>query len=374
MIKKIKQSIDWWLLGCIIPIIGAGLITMTSFSGETSFFVKQLSWVIVSLIVCLLIAGIDVRFLRQSRVLVFLYIFSVSLLVLVLFLGKTVKGSQSWISFGEISFQPTDLVKLLLVLVLAKYFSRRHVEIANPKHLYISALYALVPMGLVLLQPDFGSAMVLAFIWVGMALIAGISKKHLMFIFGLVLIIFVFGWFFLFKPYQKDRIISFINPMSDIRGSGYNAYQSIIAVGSGEFLGKGVGYGTQSRLNFLPEYQTDFIFAAFSEEWGFVGSLILLSCFGVLIWRLILHAKRGASNFETLFCSGLVIVFLSHVMINIGMNVGLMPVTGLPLPFMSYGGSHILSELIGLGIVFSMMRYERAVHREDLDKEFLGYA
>ena len=145
-------------------------------------------------------------------------------------------------------------------------------------------------------------------------------------------------------------------------------------MGSGGFLGKGLGYGTQSRLNYLPEYQTDFIFAAFAEEWGFVGALIVIACFIVFLWRLIVHARRGATNFETLFCAGYALLIFGHVIVNIGMNIGIMPVTGIPLPFMSYGGSHILGECIGLGIVLSMSRYERAMHPEDINNEFVGYA
>ncbi len=181
-------------------------------------------------------------------------------------------------------------------------------------------------------------------------------------------------WVFVFKPYQKARIQTFFNPTADVRGTGYNAYQSVIAVGSGGFLGKGLGYGTQSRLNYLPEYQTDFIFAAFAEEWGFIGALIVIACFIVVLWRLILHARRGATNFETLFCAGYALLIFGHVVVNIGMNIGIMPVTGIPLPFMSYGGSHILGECIGLGIVLSMARYERAMHPDDINNEFIGYA
>jgi len=145
-------------------------------------------------------------------------------------------------------------------------------------------------------------------------------------------------------------------------------------VGSGGVLGKGFGYGTQSRLNYLPEYQTDFIFAAFAEEWGLLGGIIILLSFGVFLWRIIVHARHGASNFETLFCVGYAILIFSHVIVNVGMNIGIMPVTGIPLPFMSYGGSHLLGEFIGLGIILSMARYERAIHPDDINNEFLGFS
>lgn len=160
--------------------------------------------------------------------------------------------------------------------------------------------------------------------------------------------------------------------MRDIKGSGYNAFQSQIAVGSGQFLGKGVGFGTQSRLKFLPEYETDFIFAAFAEEWGFVGVIILLICFSIILWRILAISYLGATNFEVLFGMGLVIFFVTHIIVNLGMNIGLLPVTGITVPFMSYGGSHLLTEFIGLGILMSTKKYARAAHRDDMKNEFLG--
>jgi len=374
MMKRLSGGFDWILVASLIPITLGGLATMTSFSGDGGLFLRQLIWLIVGGGLMVLIARSDVRFLRDARYITMFYAIAITLLVLVLLIGKTVKGSQSWFSFGSVSFQPTDLVKLLVIAILAKYFSRRHVEIARIKHLLISALYALVPIGLILLQPDFGSAMVIAGLWLGMALVAGISKKHILIVFGAGAVGFLIAWIFLFKPYQKARIETFINPTADIRGSGYNAYQSVIAVGSGGILGKGLGYGTQSRLNYLPEYETDFVFAAFAEEWGFFGGLIIVASFCILLWRLIFHAMRAATNFETLFCVGFALMIFGHVIVNIGMNIGIMPVTGIPLPFMSYGGSHLLGEFIGIGIVLSMARFERAMHADDINNEFLGYA
>jgi len=357
-----------------MPIFLAGLVTMTGFGGSQNFFSRQLLWIVVSIVIMFTIASLDVRFLRDSRYVVLGYVGSLVLLVLVLVAGSTIKGSQSWFTFGSFSFQPTDIMKLFVILMCAKYFSRRHIEIARIKHVAISALYAVVPIGLIMLQPDFGSAMVVVSIWFGVAIVAGIKKRHLLVLGGIGLCTFLVAWFFLFKPYQKARIMTFIHPTSDIRGTGYNAYQSVIAVGSGGVIGRGVGYGTQSRLNFLPEYETDFVFAAFSEEWGFLGALILFVCFCVVFWRIMLHAMRGATNFETLFCVGFVIMLSVHSIVNIGMNIGLLPVTGIPLPFMSYGGSHILAESIGVGIVLAMARYERASHAEDFGREFYSYA
>jgi rod shape determining protein RodA len=166
--------------------------------------------------------------------------------------------------------------------------------------------------------------------------------------------------------------MTFIHPMADIRGAGYNAFQSTVAIGSGEIFGKGVGYGTQSRLNFLPEYQTDFIFAAFSEEWGFIGVLLLFFFFFILIWRILVNAMLGETNFEILFGMGVAICFIAHFIINVGMNIGLLPVTGTTIPLMSYGGSHLITEFAALGILTGMKRYSRVAHRDDLQHEFLG--
>lgn len=256
--------------------------------------------------------------------------------------------------------------------MLAKYFSRRHVEIDNFKHIFISGLYALIPFLLVFFQPDFGSAIIILFIWIGMTMVSGISRKYFLLVLSAGAIVLAFMWMFVFHTYQKERIINFVNPMSDVHGTGYNVYQSTIAVGSGQLLGKGVGFGTQSRLKFLPEYQTDFIFAAFVEEWGFVGAMLLFLLLGLIIWRVLHIALLGATNFEILYGVGLSIYFVSHFIVNIGMNIGIMPVTGITLPFMSYGGSHLLTEFIGLGILMGMNRYRRVAHRDDMKNEFLG--
>lgn len=367
-------GIDIYLILILLPIVGAGLSVMRSFSGESIFFERQILWVSISILLLIGTSFLDTRFLKRSDVLLLLYGLGIIFLIAVLVVGSAVKGSKSWIDFGPLSFQPADFMKLVLILIFAKYFSRRHVEIAHPKHIFISALYLFVPFALVFLQPDFGSAIVLLSIWFGMALVSGISKKHLLILFGLGITTFFILWNFVFVSYQKARIMTFINPLSDISGTGYNAYQSIIAVGSGQVMGKGLGYGTQSRLEYLPEYETDFIFAAYAEEWGFVGSILLLICYGILLSKIIGYAKRGASNFETLFCLGVVIFFGTHILVNIGMNIGLMPVTGIPLPFMSYGGSHLMIECIALGLCLAMNRYGRATHRENLHREFVGYS
>jgi rod shape determining protein RodA len=370
--SKVSSNIDWFLVLFIIPILGAGLVTMKSFTGETTFFSHQLIWIGLSLSILLGFSFFDFRFLKRTEILVPLFLIFSALLVLLFFVGHTTKGAQSWFSLSGFSFQPSDMMKLVVILMLAKYFSRRHIEIDNFKHIIISGIYALIPFLLVFLQPDFGSAIIIFFIWFGMTLVSGISKKHLLIVMGVMVISFVFLWSFVFQPYQKARIINFVQPLSNIHGSGYNVYQATIAVGSGQILGKGVGFGTQSRLNFLPEHETDFIFAAFSEEWGFVGVFILFILIGLIIWRIMKIALLGSTNFEILYGLGLAIYFMTHFIINIGMNLGIMPVTGITLPFMSYGGSHLITEFIGLGILMGMNRYRRVAHRDDMHNEFLG--
>src|SRR5581483_8776762 len=197
-----------------------------------------------------------------------------------------------------------------------------------------------------------------------LVLVSGISWKHLATLFIAAAIVCAGLWHFGLHQYQKDRILTFIHPLTNIQTTGYNAYQSTVAVGSGEILGKGIGYGTQSKLQFLPEYQTDFIFAAYAEEWGFIGSILLFILYGIILSRCLAIASRGATNFEILFGTGFTIFLLVQVIIHVGSNIGLLPVTGNTLPFMSYGGSHLLTEFLGLGIVMSMRRYSRTVHRE----------
>lgn len=366
------KKIDFTIILFILPVMIAGLLTMSDFDTSDSYFFKQSIWIIFSLLVYAFSSFIDYRFLRRTITVVTLYGFGVLVLTLLFVAGHISKGAQSWFSLGGFSFQPSDLMKLLLIIVLAKYFSRRHVEIANIRHIIVSAIYTAIPFILIALQPDFGSAMIVLGLWFGLVLVSGISKKHLFAVLFLGIVTSLLLWGFVFKPYQKARIMNFVNPLSDIRGSGYNVYQSTIAVGSGGLYGKGVGYGTQSRLNYLPEYRTDFIFAAFAEEWGFIGSILLLILYSLLLFRLISFAHVANSNFEVLFIYGVVIWIGLHMVINIGMNIGLLPVTGIPLPFMSYGGSHLSAEMLALGICVAMHRYSRSTHRSHMNNEFVG--
>jgi len=365
-------KIDWIMFFSVFIIAVFGLLTMSSFVSDDPFLEKQIIWLIISVIVFFALSFIDYRFLNKTSVVVTIFLFSLFLLFALFVLGHTAKGAESWFQIGGISFQPSEPIKLVLIILLAKYFSRRHVEIANIRHIFVSGFYALSIFTLVFFQPDFGSALIIFLIWFGMVLVSGISKKHLLLVFILGATAFSFLWVYGLKDYQKKRVVNFLHPLADIRGSGYNAYQSTIAIGSGQILGKGIGYGTQSKLKFLPEYRSDFIFSTFAEEWGLVGVGILFLFFGIFIWRIIANAYYGATNFEILFGLGLAILFMSHFLINVGMSLGLMPITGITFPFMSYGGTNLLSSFVGLSILMGMRRYRRDVHKDIIKNEFLG--
>lgn len=315
---------------------------------------------------------VDYRFLRDTRVVMFIYIGALSLLTALFIVGSVSKGAQSWFTFKGFSFQPVDLAKIAVIILLAKYFTKRHIEIASFKHVIISFIYILVPVVLIKLQNDLGGALVVIAIWVTLLIFSGLRPKQLLIIFSIFSILGLGAWQYVLKPYQKNRILNVIDPERDPMGSGYNVIQSKVAIGSGGLLGKGVGYGTQSRLEYLPEYKTDFIFAAYVEEWGFVGAILLFLAYFAIFYKLAKMAMLANSNFESLFTYGVIGWLLFHVLENIGMNLGLAPVTGIPLPFMSYGGSHILAECLAIGIALGMYRYGRATHRSNIKNEFNG--
>src|SRR3989338_4645389 len=354
-----RMHIDWHMFVPAILISLAGLVTMNSFSGENYFFFRQNIWLLVSIVVFVAAATVDWRFLRQTKVLVPIFVLTLMVLLALLLAGQATRGVQSWFQFGTFAFQPSDPAKLVIILMLSKYFSRRHIEIRNLRHILVSGAYAFLMFVLIFLQPDLGGALVIAGIWLGMVLVSGISKKHLAFVALLGAVVSLVLWMFIFAPYQKARIISFIHPLADVRGAGYNAYQSTIAVGSGGVFGKGVGQGSQSKLQFLPEYETDFIFAAFVEEWGFVGTVILLILCLILLTRVVNNAQVAATNFETFFGLGIAILFTTQIAVHAGMNMGVLPVTGITFPFMSYGGSHLVTEWLALGILSSMQRHSQ---------------
>jgi rod shape determining protein RodA len=366
------SHIDWFLFAAALAISLLGLATMRSFSAQNDFFDKQIIWICLSVVVFFAASLPDYSFLRRTQVLSALYGIIVFALALIFVFGTVVKGAQNRFDLGIFFVQPADPAKLILVAVLSKYFARRHVEIAHIRHIFVSGAYALTLCVLVFLQPDFGSALIIFAIWFGMVLVAGISWKHMAVLFIVAAVVFTGLWSFGLKQYQKDRILTFIHPLANIQTTGYNAYQSTVAVGSGELFGKGIGYGTQSKLQFLPEYQTDFIFAAFAEEWGFVGVVILIGLFTVVIVRILAISARGADNFDMLFAAGIAIYFTAQFLVHAGMNMGLLPITGTTMPFMSYGGSHLMTEYFALGILMSMRRHARPTLQAKDETEIVG--
>ena len=365
------RGFDWLMLGSAVLISLAGLVSMYSFGGTSTFAEHQIIWLALGIALFFILNAFDFHFLRRTGVVVAIYGAAVAFLALLFVVGSAFNGARGWFNAGWFAIQPVDIAEFAVIVVLAKYFSRRHIEIAHFRHLIISGAYAFIVFVLVFLQPDFGEALIVALVWIGMVLLSGIPLRRLLVLAAVGIAGVSLLWVFAFHPYQKARIITFLHPLADVSGAGYNAFQSTVAIGSGGVFGKGIGYGTQSRLQFLPEHQTDFIFASFAEEWGLIGTLILLGIFGTLVYRLVDNARQGATNFETLFALGVATLFVAHAAIHAGMNVGLLPVTGVPFPFMSYGGSHIVTGYAMLGIVNAMRRYGRAVH-EDASHEMVG--
>ncbi|MDO8593473.1 MAG: FtsW/RodA/SpoVE family cell cycle protein [bacterium] len=372
MIRHPHFFFDWTLFLPALTLSLLGILTISTFGEGASLAPRQLLWLVIATSIYFGLSTFDMRFIRRTPVVVALYAIAFVLLAFLLLFAHPVLGARAWFSFGPISFQPADLAKLALIALLAKYLSRRHVEIGDYRHILVSGAYALTFILLILVEPDMGNAIIFGTLWLGMMLVSGISKKHLI-VLGLIgLAVASLLWFEGLKPYQRTRIISFINPAADIHGSGYNAYQAKIAVGSGELFGKGIGYGTQSKLRFLPQYQTDFIFAAFAEEWGFVGVALLLSMYTLLFARLAQIARASATNFDAFFTLGVLIIFAAHVAIHTGISIGLLPVTGTTIPFMSSGGSHLVLEFAALGIVTSLAHHGRGATRDISANEYLG--
>jgi rod shape determining protein RodA len=368
---RLLRSIDWLMLGSALLISFAGIISMESFSAVSPFADRQLIWVGLGVIAFFVFSSLDLRILRRTSIITIIYIVAVFFLALLFVVGSVFSGAKGWFNLGAFAIQPADPAKLALILVLAKYFSRRHIEIAHFRHIIVSGGYAFIMVILLFLQPDFGGAVIVMGLWLGMVLVAGIPFRRLLLLGALGALAIIVLWNFGFAPYQKARILNFLHPLADIRGTGYNAFQSTVAVGSGGIFGKGIGYGTQSRLQFLPQHETDFIFASFAEEWGLIGVLLLFGLLGLLLYRLVDSARQGETNFESLFTLGVAVLIIVHATVHVGTNIGLLPVTGTTFPFMSYGGSHILIGYTMLGMVNAMRRYRRGV-RGASDKELVA--
>ena len=365
---SLLKSIDFELLIPVLIFISLGLITNYPASGFSfdSLFFKQSIFFVLFLITIFTFANINYNFLKGPFTSLFLYFGTIITLTLLLFFAPEINQVRSWIIIGEISIQPSDFAKIVLIIVLARYFATRHIYAKHLRHVLVSLSLASVLFILTTFQPDFGSAFVFLAIWAGMIFVSGIGKKQILYILLLITMLIPIAWGFFLTDYQKDRVLSFLDQTQNIQSEGYNLYQSKIAIGSGGLFGKGIGEGTQSKLNFLPLYETDFMFAAFAEEWGFVGVILFFVTFFILIAKLIYLALNSRGNFESLFIIGFVSSISAHFFIHIGANVGLIPVTGLTLPFMSYGGSHLIAEAIALGLIMSMGRNRRAAHMDEV--------
>lgn len=354
------KKFDWILIGSIILLLIISILSIASTSkARTGGFIilkKQIIFVIVGLILLFALSFVDYRFLRNHSIIILtLYIFSIILLVLLFIFGSRIKGATSWFRFGSsvgsFSFEPVEITKFVLIVLLSKYFSGRHVDFGLVRYIFISGFYVFIPVSLVMIQPDLGSAALMIVIWIGIMLVSGIRTRHLVALIVIFAILSGLSWGFFLKDYQRARILTFLSPQKDYLGRGYNVLQSIIAIGSGGFWGKGLGHGSQSQLNFLPEQHTDFIWATIAEEWGFFGIFMILIIWGVIFWRLFITAVGATTNFARIFVFGFTLLLLTHVFINIGMNVGFFPVTGIPLPFLSYGGSNLIITLSIFGII-----------------------
>lgn len=354
---------DWILLSATLLLLSVGLLTLYSLSssGGVDYFLKQSIFAVLSLGTLLFAATLDYRHVaKYSTALYFVTLIS---LFLVLLFGTTVRGTAGWLSFGVFQVQPVEIAKVTLIIFLASFISKKRSELGEWTRLVASLVLSAGLIFLVLKQPDLGSSLVLAAIWIGMILASGLRFKHLFVLFVLGLTLAAGGWFSL-ASYQKERINTFIHPEADPRGSGYNVLQAIVAVGSGGMTGKGVGHGSQSQLNFLPEKHTDFIFAVIAEELGLSGAFFVIGLYLVLLYRIKRIGDTASDNFGYLMAVGALVMFFFQIMVNIGMNVGLLPVTGLPAPLLSYGGSSLMSVCLALGLLLSI--YRRKKDTEDM--------
>ena len=349
------KNFDWVLFSVIILLISFGLVEIYSIAiGQKSDdamlnFKKQIFFVVIGVSSLFIFSFINYHHLRNLSN--YIYFFGMMSLIAVLLFGQEVNGTRGWFNFGKFSLQPVEFVKIVLILFLSRYFSRFSFKINTIKHFIITGAGAFLLFFLVLGQPDLGSAFLLFFIWFVFIFIAGLEKKYIL---GIFLIIFIsswIGWTFYFKDYQKQRILTFLNPKEKSLSEGYNVNQAMIAVGAGKLAGSGVGFGTQSQLRFLPESQNDFIFAVIAEEFGFVGVIVVLFLFIIFFYRCLLHIRNIDDDFGIFFIVSAVCLIFIEMFINIGMNLGIVPVIGISLPFISYGGSAMVANLIMLGIV-----------------------
>src|SRR4030042_125482 len=360
--RRLFTHFDWTLLGIVLLIASIGILNLysTTLGGEVSgtpLYLKQIFWLLIGLSVMVVIAFTEYRFYSDFAYIVYTVAFF--FLLVVMGYGIITSGAQRWIKIGFIVFQPSEFVKISLILALAKFFQRPPGrEGYSLKDLTLPFLFLLLPIVLILKQPDLGTSIILLLIFFSILIFVKIRWSTLLTIGLGGAAILPISWSFL-KEYQKRRIITFFNPELDPLGAGYHLIQSKIAVGAGGIIGKGFMKGTQCKLGFLPEQQTDFIFSALGEEWGLVGSLLLVGLYlALILWGLRI-AVEAKDRFGAILAFGGVSLLFWHVLINIGMVLGMMPVVGIPLPLLSYGGSFLLSTMIGMGLLLnvSMRRY-----------------
>ncbi len=350
------RKLDWSLVIVVLLLSGVGLLTIYGIGSEESlnFFKKQFLFLGLGLFLMVGLSFFDYRiFKNYSSVLMIIYLPSLLSLVFVLF-SQEIRGASNWFRLGPLSFEPVEFIKIVAILLLAKYFSIRHIEMYRIKHLIISGIYIGLPALVAIFQPDLGSIIVLFAIWLGIIIITGIKFRHLVALFLIIFVLLIGSWFGALRDYQKQRIVGFLDPQGDPYGQGYHVSQSLIAIGSGGIFGQEKGMSSQAGLKFLPEQHNDFIFATLAEQRGLLGVLILLILYSFLFWRIIKITLEAQNNFSRLFASGLAIMIFVQVIINIGMGMAILPITGLNLPLVSYGGSSLISIFLGLGILQSI--------------------
>lgn len=344
----------------LLLLIGLAVQYAVSLSGDTlSIFYRQLTFSLIGTVLFFIFAFYNYHKLaKQNR---FAYIILILALIFLLLFGSSIRGSSRWINVGFFQLQPAELAKIIVGLGLARWLYLKRGQINSWKSLAITFAYAALPAALIFFEPDLGSSVIVMSVWFGIMLLSPLRRVY--FIIFLVIGVALAGisWNFVLKDFQKQRVEVFFNPDKDPKGKGYNVRQAIIAVGSGQALGRGLGRGLQSQLKFLPERQTDFIFASAAEEIGFAGSVALLFLYYLLFRRLLKIMRYARDDLAMYITGGILFLFLAQVLINIGMNIGLLPVTGIPLPFITYGGSSLLVTMIALGIVQNVARQSKAL-------------
>ena len=353
MILQLSKRYDYAILICAVGLIVLGLMFIYSAtfteSGSSPFIRRQLLWVAVGSIGLILLANWDYKYIGTLAP--FFYVFTILLLLCVLYMSTPIRGARSWLRIvGPVAFQPSEFVKLAVIIVLARFLSAYHRYRERLWFMLASLAIVLLPVFLILKQPDLGSTLIFIPILFSMLYVSGVKPRYLFFVFLLAVFSLPLLWMFL-KPYQQNRLRIFINPSLDPMGLGYNAIQSKVAVGSGGFFGNGWLHGAQTHLKFLPERHTDFIFSVVGEEWGFAGGVAVLVLYMIIVFRGLGIAGQARDPFGRLLAVGIVVMFTAHVIINAGMTIGLMPITGLPLPMMSYGGSSMITALLSIGIL-----------------------